>query len=188
MTPVPHVPNYRATAVREGKFWAVTIHGLPVNITPVTQGTTWKEAVHNTAEVVDLVTEDKFFTVQLRPEDTFAEAAIDAVHAVRDALTAAQTTAISVLSGQDWSPEDIAQALNMHLDDVTSLLASADPEAELPPACAKCRRPFENTTPQGPFCRNCINHCADSEIADHYCLIDRWRRGEVTEEQLAARR
>ena len=26
-----------------------------------------------------------------------------------------------------------------------------------------------------PFCARCVSHCHDSEIADHFCMIDRWK-------------
>jgi len=51
--------------------------------------------------------------------------------------------------------------------------------------CAKCGRPFSDEPAsyddsprqyQGtPFCSGCVNRCADSEIADHWCAVDRWR-------------
>jgi hypothetical protein len=48
------------------------------------------------------------------------------------------------------------------------------------PACARCRRPFDQTDTRWdgharhndtPFCRSCVDRCHDSEIADHRCQI-----------------
>lgn len=50
--------------------------------------------------------------------------------------------------------------------------------------CAKCKRPFDpgDTAFDGnarhadsPFCRGCVDACHDTEIADHWCVIDQWR-------------
>ena len=51
-------------------------------------------------------------------------------------------------------------------------------------SCAKCRRPFDPTDTKmdgaaqqkaTPFCRECVARCHDTEIADHWCVIDQWR-------------
>ena len=33
---------------------------------------------------------------------------------------------------------------------------------------------------QTPFCHGCIEHCRDSEIADHWCTVDQWRTDNQT--------
>jgi hypothetical protein len=54
------------------------------------------------------------------------------------------------------------------------------PRNDQPTACRKCRRPFDPTgpwhraqEPGTPWCRECVNRCHDSEIADHCCDICR---------------
>ncbi len=46
--------------------------------------------------------------------------------------------------------------------------------------CRKCSRQFKATGllvrwRQSPFCMDCVHWCGDSEIADHWCMIDQWR-------------
>lgn len=50
--------------------------------------------------------------------------------------------------------------------------------------CKKCAQPFDPTDAafdgraqhrNEPFCRGCVDHCHDTEIADHWCEIDRYR-------------
>ena len=50
-------------------------------------------------------------------------------------------------------------------------------------ACAKCKQPFDGDfTVDGhgkqkgmPFCVGCVSRCHDTEIADHWCVVDQWR-------------
>lgn len=57
---------------------------------------------------------------------------------------------------------------------------SRTPAAEQPAACAKCRTPFDPADARfdghaqhaaTPYCRACVDHCRDTEIADHRCVI-----------------
>lgn len=46
--------------------------------------------------------------------------------------------------------------------------------------CRKCSRQFKDTGLSAqwrgvPFCAGCVRWCMDSEIADHWCVIDQWR-------------
>jgi hypothetical protein len=46
--------------------------------------------------------------------------------------------------------------------------------------CWKCTQPFGSTDARlqhadMPFCRECVDRCHDSEIADHWCVVDQWR-------------
>lgn len=54
-------------------------------------------------------------------------------------------------------------------------------------SCKKCGRTFVDDGKfvdsaarfgQTPFCRTCVGRCGDSEIADHWCEIDRYRRDQ----------
>lgn len=47
-------------------------------------------------------------------------------------------------------------------------------------ACGKCKRPFDPADMRfdghaqyrkTPYCRGCVDHCRDTEIADHRCVI-----------------
>lgn len=56
-----------------------------------------------------------------------------------------------------------------------------------PTHCAKCRRQFDPADirfidsarrySSSPFCSGCVDNCHDSEIADHFCPVDRWFHG-----------
>lgn len=55
-------------------------------------------------------------------------------------------------------------------------------DAQQVDACGKCRQPFNpaDTSYNGharyantPYCRGCVEHCHDTEIADHACVICR---------------
>lgn len=61
-----------------------------------------------------------------------------------------------------------------------SVAAGSDGESR----CAKCKRPFDPTDTRfdgaaqhrsTPFCRECVDRCQDTEIADHWCAVDQWR-------------
>lgn len=61
-----------------------------------------------------------------------------------------------------------------------NVAAGADAESR----CAKCARRFdpEDTSFDGeaqyrgtPFCRRCVDACHDTEIADHWCMVDQWQ-------------
>ncbi|MBD3004688.1 hypothetical protein [Streptomyces sp. 5-10] len=51
--------------------------------------------------------------------------------------------------------------------------------------CVKCHTPFDASDTRfsgsrrrygsSPFCHACVDRCGDSEIADHWCEVDRWR-------------
>ncbi|MER6605648.1 hypothetical protein ABT282_06975 [Streptomyces sp. NPDC000927] len=30
-----------------------------------------------------------------------------------------------------------------------------------------------------PYCRECVDNCHDSELADHWCQIDQWRTEQL---------
>ncbi|MGR3870953.1 hypothetical protein ACUXZZ_20465 [Streptomyces graminifolii] len=58
------------------------------------------------------------------------------------------------------------------------LLASIAPQTVV--ACGKCKKPFDATDTsfdgqaryrETPYCRSCVDHCHDTEIADHRCVI-----------------
>lgn len=59
-------PMYRATAVQDGRWWAITIHNLPPHLVGVTQSAVdmgWVEAEAMTRECIGLLLDI--------PEDTF---------------------------------------------------------------------------------------------------------------------
>lgn len=53
--------------------------------------------------------------------------------------------------------------------------------------CAKCGVEFDPNDTRfidstrrhrnTPFCKGCVDACHDSEIADHFCVVDRWHHG-----------
>lgn len=55
-----------------------------------------------------------------------------------------------------------------------------------PASCAKCLTEFDPDDTRfvdsqrrygdSPFCGACVDRCHDSEIADHWCVIDEWRQ------------
>ncbi|NUR38799.1 MAG: hypothetical protein HOV73_01765 [Streptomyces sp.] len=59
--------------------------------------------------------------------------------------------------------------------------------ATAPLACQKCGQPFvedgwfvDSRARHGdsPFCGECVDQCRDSEIADHWCVVDQWRTSQ----------
>lgn len=50
--------------------------------------------------------------------------------------------------------------------------------------CRKCTARFDPSDirfidsrrrhADSPFCRACLDRCQDSELADHFCMVDRW--------------
>ncbi|MET9808824.1 hypothetical protein [Streptomyces halstedii] len=65
--------THKATAERQGRFWVVSIDGLPEAEQNVTQGLTWTEAHENARELVSLVLDIEddpaAYTVDLVPAD-----------------------------------------------------------------------------------------------------------------------
>lgn len=51
------VKTYKADAVKSGKFYVVTVHGLPNNVANVTQGLSKTETLHMARDLVALVTD-----------------------------------------------------------------------------------------------------------------------------------
>ncbi|AIA08606.1 hypothetical protein [Streptomyces noursei] len=49
-----------------------------------------------------------------------------------------------------------------------------------PTACAKCRQPFDRQPRYtgSPFCRQCVDRCFGTEIADHWCPVDKYFAGD----------
>lgn len=79
---------------------------------------------------------------------------------------------------QPVEPDPLAAVRPAEVRPATPAEATAD-------RCDKCRRPFDQSDPSfeglarhsnTPFCRECITLCHDSEIADHWCAVDEWRR------------
>lgn len=91
---------------------------------------------------------------------------------------------------QPWERELVAmdEAGQIPVVPTTAEEQPAPPaEATAGERCQKCRRPFDQNDPSfeglgrhpnTPFCRECITLCHDSEIADHWCAVDRWRNEE----------
>lgn len=55
--------------------------------------------------------------------------------------------------------------------------------------CQKCGRTFREDGKfvdsaarhaDSPFCKTCADRCHDSEIADHWCAVDQWRKEQQT--------
>lgn len=65
--------THKATAERQGRFWVVSIDGLPKGEQNVTQGLTWTEAHENARDLVSLVLDIEddpaAYTVELTPAD-----------------------------------------------------------------------------------------------------------------------
>lgn len=53
---MPNVTTYEADCVRDGKFWVITVKGLPGNSTNVTQGFSRTEVRSMAIELISLVT------------------------------------------------------------------------------------------------------------------------------------
>ncbi|MFF8506757.1 hypothetical protein ACF064_01590 [Streptomyces sp. NPDC015492] len=59
-----------------------------------------------------------------------------------------------------------------------------------PERCRKCTQRFDDTDTRytdshrrhrtSPFCEACVDRCHDTEIADHWCMIDQWRTDSRT--------
>jgi hypothetical protein len=92
-------------------------------------------------------------------------------------LTAEEAEAVRDDLGDMWADKISAAGDQLH-----SLLESVTGAEEHPAAaaCGKCRRPFDpaDTRFDGrarygetPYCRGCVDHCRDTEIADHRCVI-----------------
>lgn len=63
----------------------------------------------------------------------------------------------------------------------------------VPGTCGSCRKnPVrDRTSPSldGVFCGACLDRCADSEIADHVCAVDRWaeEQGQIVTDRISER-
>jgi hypothetical protein len=67
--------TYHATAVKEGRWWAIEIHDLPPHLVGVTQSAVdegWKEAEAMTKEVIALLlnVDEDSFDVELEEGDS----------------------------------------------------------------------------------------------------------------------
>jgi hypothetical protein len=72
--------TYQAVAVRDGRWWAVEIRGLPPNHVGVTQGRTWAEAEEMARDAIAMLLDvpPACFDVEFLPGDEDARAAFDA--------------------------------------------------------------------------------------------------------------
>jgi len=86
-------------------------------------------------------------------------------------------------------------ALNSCCEGRSGLHTTDCPENQPAPAgatapdqsCKKCGRTFvddgkfvDSAAQSGdmPFCKTCVSWCHDTEIADHWCMVDQWRQDE----------
>ncbi|MFG2618013.1 hypothetical protein ACGFXC_10335 [Streptomyces sp. NPDC048507] len=123
--------------------------------------------------------------------DGIAEAALAALAEMRDLLHHTSGEPGSWAYEGDADPELTAGAdeLAGRLERAAKALRQSVREAKAGTAvCAKCATPFEDDgkfldsarrSAETPFCRACVDHCHDSEIADHVCVVDRWNWGEM---------
>lgn len=92
--------TYQATATRDGKWWAVEIHGLPENYAGFTQGRTWDEAhamaVDATALLLDVPAEE--IEITLEPSDPVAARAIRAAEDAERAAARAEADRLGALA------------------------------------------------------------------------------------------
>jgi hypothetical protein len=59
------VEKYKATAVKSGQWWAVTVHDVPVDGPAVTQGHSRTEAEDMTVDMLSLLLGHRDFTVEI---------------------------------------------------------------------------------------------------------------------------
>ncbi|MFJ7069898.1 hypothetical protein [Streptomyces sp. NPDC101115] len=97
---------------------------------------------------------------------------------LKNAAGAAITAAATLATALD-EMHAATSSMGARLDD--------DQDPAEPTACAKCRHPFnpDDLSYAGagrhastPFCRSCVDRCMSTEIADHFCAVDRWNAGE----------
>jgi hypothetical protein len=127
---------YRATAVRNGKYWTATVHDLPDGQALEVRGGTWREVAHNgldaVLELVDPVPHGTTIGFHLTPADQRAATALLAVSETRSARILAEQAerdavrhAAGLLTGQGWTTRDIGSAIGLSHQRVSQIVSRA---------------------------------------------------------------
>ncbi|WKV74055.1 type II toxin-antitoxin system HicB family antitoxin [Streptomyces sp. PCS3-D2] len=128
--------THKATAERQGRFWVVTIDGLPKGEQNVTQGLTWTEAHENARDLVSLVLDIEddpvVYTVDLIPADPAmfevvreAEEADAAVQEAETRRRAAMTRAAKTLVGLGLTQAEAGRMLGVTHQRIAQLAPKA---------------------------------------------------------------
>ncbi|MFF6904815.1 type II toxin-antitoxin system HicB family antitoxin [Streptomyces sp. NPDC012389] len=128
--------THKATAERQGRFWVVSIDGLPEGEQNVTQDLTWTEAHENARELVSLVleTEDDpaAYTVDLVPADPAmfevvqeTEEADAAVQEAEKRRRVAMTRAAQTLAGLGLTQAEAGRMLGVTHQRIAQLAPKA---------------------------------------------------------------
>lgn len=127
---------YRATATRDGRWWAVEIHGFPPNYAAVTQGRDLAEAESNARKATALLLETPLSEIEI---DLHVDEADELVAEVEQARArrkeaAREEQAILVraarrLVDQGLTQRDTARLLGLSFQRVHQLLKAAAPTA-----------------------------------------------------------
>lgn len=118
--------TYEATAVRDGQWWAVTVHGLPAGAVPHTQGSNWENATKMAADLVRSVTGEKDVSVWLLPENQVEAQLLRLIYAAEDELARLRSKMAVTMETHGKSQRDIAQVLGMSEDVVTTVFAARE--------------------------------------------------------------
>jgi len=133
--PFTPVPEYLVTLSRAGETWIADVPDLPggrsVRVEGATYGEVGAAAFEQVHDVLGAAPGD--ISVHVRPADTEATAALDAIVDARINRASAEQAerdavrhAARVLTSQGWSTEDAAHALRMPVTRMPELLKAVD--------------------------------------------------------------
>lgn len=127
----PEATIYNGTATRVGKYWNVTVQGLPDGLAASAQGATWPEAESNTMDRVQSLfppERQPWVGIRLIPADPQAADALMGVWTARgnrdraeQAERDAVRNAIRTMLDQGWSTRDVGKAVGLSHQRVSQL-------------------------------------------------------------------
>ena len=127
---------YRATATRDGRWWAVEIHGFPPNYAAVTQGRDLNEAETNARKATALLLNVRESEVEIDLHVNEADEVVAEVERARarrkEAAQEEQATLVRAarrLVDQGMTQRDAARLLGLSFQRVHQLLKSPTPTA-----------------------------------------------------------
>jgi predicted RNase H-like HicB family nuclease len=127
---------YRATATRDGRWWAVEIHGFPPNYAAVTQGRDLAEAEANARKATALLLDVRASEVEIDLHVNEADELIAEVERARtrraEAAREEQATLVRAarrLVEQGMTQRDAARLLGLSFQRVHQLLKAPTPTA-----------------------------------------------------------
>lgn len=125
---------YRATATRDGRWWAVEIHGFPPNYAAVTQGRDLAEAASNARKATALLLNVPADEIEIDLHVNGAEEVVAEVERARarraEAAREEQATLVRAarrLVDQGLTQRDTARQLGLSFQRVHQLLKTASP-------------------------------------------------------------